>query len=153
MTYLMESTFLPVWASTTQSDRELAEVQQSYMALNNTMVEMRRFLEYTPATEDQIKSMLWALDANQTKHMEKLQLTVSALIKEYTKVTNLPVLLTTALKERARKEGEKSAEFISKVAQLREEKEKRGILLFPTSQTVSQTEDQIRVFSGSDFLT
>ena len=153
ITYLMESTCLPVWASTTQSARELAEVQQSYMALKNTMTEMRRFLEYTPETEDQIKSMLRALDANQTKHMERLQSTVSALIKECTRATNLPVLLTAALKASARKEGEKSVAFISKVACLREEKERRGILLFPTSQTVSQTEDQIRVFSGSDFLT
>ena len=153
ITYLMESTCLPVWASTTQSARELAEVQQSYMALKNTMTEMRRFLDYTPETEDQIKSMLRALDANQTKHMERLQSTVSALIKECTRATNLPVLLTAALKGSARKEGEKSLAFISKVACLREEKERRGILLFPTSQTVSQTEDQIRVFSGSDFLT
>ena len=74
-------------ASTTQSARELAEVQQSCTALNNTMIEIRRFLEYTPKTEDQIKSMLRALDGNQTKHMEKLQLTVSTLIKECTKAT------------------------------------------------------------------
>ena len=53
-----------LWAVDTQSARELADVQQSYMEMANREAEMDRFLGYKPKTEDKIKAMLRALDTD-----------------------------------------------------------------------------------------
>ena len=153
MAYLLCAHQTPVWAAGQMVARELADIQLAFEILGNASEEMDRFLQVRPETEDEIKGLLRSLDSNQHKQLDKLQAAVASLVRDCTKSVNLPVMLTSAIKHRAKLVGAKSDEYIAKVKEIREAKEAQGILLFPTNQSLQQTEDQIRIFTGNNHIT
>ena len=103
-------------------------------------------------SEDEIKSML---KIHQHKHdlTDKLRSAQTTLLKTATQATHLPIILISSVKVRAGQKLDLLDKYIRKIEEVQLLRREQGITLNPTSQTVSQTEEQLKNFSGMSSIT
>ena len=152
MEILMETTVTPIWAMDIKFLKELSEFQAAYNNLLYAENEVESFLLSKPVSEDEIKSLL---KIHQHKHdiTDKLRAAQTFLLKTASQATHLPIILISAVKVRAGQKLDLFDKYIRKLEEVQWLRREQGITLNPTSQTVSQTEDQLKNFSGMSSIT
>ena len=95
------------------------------------------------------------LKIHQHKHdlTDKLRSAQTTLLKTATQATHLPIILISSVKVRAGQKMDLFDKYIRKLEEVQLLRREQGITLNPTSQTVSQTEEQLKKKSGMSSIT
>ena len=128
----------------------MAVIQESWCTMVFATPKMDEFFAASYATEETIKSALKFLP--KVTLDEKLEQANSSLIKNCQRNINLPLDLTASIKHTAKRNASKLDAYKAKVKSITDNQHSQGITLHHNSQTLAQTEEHIRIFTGRTML-
>ena len=151
MTALLNSTTQPLWGAFPPLSMVWADVQDSRFGTFFATQKVDEFLGKRFTVEDRIKSALRFL--SKVTLDEKLVQANSSLIKECQRNTNLPLKLTASIKHAAKRNASQIDAYKAKVQSITDNQHNQVMNLQQNSQTLAQTEEHIKIFTGSNHVT
>jgi len=148
---LLHSPVIPLWAAENPIATEWAALQAAWWDMHFQGQKMDEFLTASYNTEEEIKTALKFIP--QTNLDDKMEKVNTTLLRECTVNTHLPLEITASVKSHVKSHSNRIQDYKAKVRYINEKKQDRGITLHRNSQTETQTEENIRMFTGNNHVT
>ena len=152
MQILLSSSTLPLWAVNQNTSKELSRAMAAFKTMEFAERDIMRCIKDSPQQEDEIKQFLKMSTTSHQKTIDKLQQSQSTLSQAITESVQLPVPLVSAIRKRIINSELLFKQYQTKLSEITARQKQMGISINTTNQTLTQTEELMKTFSGQGAL-